>query len=451
MSGGTPSADVAAQEKTLAEQELAFRGRELTLREKLAEQELALKKQDADRQLALREHELTLRERELEQKEREAAQELALREQETATRARQNRWSWLTSPAMVAIVAGLIGYIGTLISSYSTRRLEADRQAATESLEQGNREATLRLTREKQEGTLILEAIKTGGSAEQKERLAAANLLFLADAGLITSIKRDRLEALREKAGTTLPSLPSGSGVEFDRSPALTSELQSRLQAALAEYQTYLKALGYEAGTAEVLKVTIDEQNSSNAYFDNRSVHIGSKLARDPEYTLSEFTWYVIKQSNPRAFEVFWESAAAQFHGFGQALKFYLVCSHLNTPYVGQNYYSLTGMPPPAASRGYLFDLSEFRAFDKSGGERATEEHHLGEIWGGAFWEVRMKIGPEKADRLVFGAWGRLRPTPGELNKPAYYVEQLLAANSALGLEIDAKIIREAFARRKLD
>jgi len=396
---------------------------------------MALKEREGERELNLRER------------------ELALKEKDAATQERQNRWSWLTSSAVVAIVAGLIGYIGTLVSLYSTRRLEADRQAATEKLEQGNREATLRLTREKQEGTLILEAIKTGGTAEQKERLAAANLVFLADAGLITSIKPERLQVLRDKAGTTIPSLPSsaGSGVEFERSPTLTAELQSRLQAALAEYQTYLKAIGYDTGTTEVLKVIIDEQLSDNAYFDNRSVHIGSKLARDPEYTLSEYTWYVLKQSNPNAFEVFFGSEAAQFQGFGQGLKFYLVCSHLNTPYVGRNYYALIGMPPPGKSQGYLFDLSELRAFDKKGGQDATEPHSLGAIWGGAFWEVRAKVGREKADRLVFAAWKRLKPTPGELNKPGYYVGRLLAANTALGQEIDASVLREAFARRKLD
>jgi hypothetical protein len=108
-------------------------------------------------------------------------------------------------------------------------------------------------------------------------------------------------------------------------------------------------------------------------------------------------------------------------------------------------------MPPPGTSRGFLFDLSESLVFDNSSDKNATEPHHLGAIWGGAFWEVRMKIGREKADQLVFGTWKRLKPSPQELNKPAYYVEQLLATNTALGLEIDAKVIREAFARRKLN
>jgi FlaG/FlaF family flagellin (archaellin) len=424
MSEDNRSADSSAQGKPPAEWELALKDRELALKERGSERELALKER-----------------------------ELALKEREAATQSRQNRWSWLTSPAVVAIVAGLIGYIGTLVSSYSTRRLEADRQTATEKLEQENREATLRLAREKQEGMLILEAIKTGGTAEQKERLTAANLVFLADAGLITSIKPERLQALRDKAGTTLPSLPSGSGsgVEFERSSILTAELQSRLQTALAGYQTYLKVVGYDPGSVEVLKVTVDEQQSDNAYFDNQRLYIGSKLARDPEYTLSEYTWYVLKQSNPQAWGVFYGSEAAQFQGFGQALKFYLVCSHLDTPYVGRNYYALIGVPPSDKSRGYLFDLSELRSFDKKGGGDAIEPHRLGEVWGGAFWEIRAKVGREKADRLVFAAWKRLKPAPGELNKPGYYVAQLLAANTALGQEIDANVIREAFARRKLE
>src|SRR5262249_50034567 len=89
-------------------------------------------------------------ERELKEKE------LALKEKELEIQDKQpwqGRWS---TPAVVAIVAGLIGYSGTLISSYQNRQLE----------------------REKQEGTLILEAIKTTGTAAEKERQTAANLVF---------------------------------------------------------------------------------------------------------------------------------------------------------------------------------------------------------------------------------------------------------------------------------
>jgi hypothetical protein len=54
------------------------------------------------------------------------AQEKELKEKELNLQRDQLRWNGWGNPAFVAIVAGLIGYISTLYSSYSTRPLEAE-------------------------------------------------------------------------------------------------------------------------------------------------------------------------------------------------------------------------------------------------------------------------------------------------------------------------------------
>ena len=154
--------------------------------------------------------------------------ELVLKERELALHRGQGWRERLSSPAVVAIVAGLIGYIGTLISSYQNRQLERD----------------------KQEATLILEAIKTAGTAEEKERQTAANLVFLADAGLITTIKAAQMEKLRVKAQGAGPSLPAPQGVDFKHSSSLTGDLQATLEAALRDYQVSLARIGYDAAQA---------------------------------------------------------------------------------------------------------------------------------------------------------------------------------------------------------
>jgi hypothetical protein len=170
------------------------------------------------------------------------------------------------TPVVAAIIVGLVGYVGTLISSYQNRQLK----------------------REKQEGTLILEVIKTTGTVEEKERQTAANLVFLADAGLITSIKSSELEKLRVKAQGAVPSLPAPQGVEFKKSLALTSALQLKLQSALRDYQAWLVGIGYDPGQAQgPAIVRVDEEIRDNAYFDNENVVLGVNLAGDPEYLLS--------------------------------------------------------------------------------------------------------------------------------------------------------------------
>jgi len=315
-----------------------------------------------------------------------------------------------------------VGYMGTLISSYQTRQLERD----------------------KQQGTLILEAIKTGGAGAEKEKQTAANLVFLADNGLITTIRQTELEKLRTKAQGAGPSLPAVQGVEFQRSALLTGDLQAKLQTALASYETYLARLGYEVGKQRI-KVRIDEGDFNNAFFDNESVVIGRNLASDPEYALSEYTWQVLKQSNPEAFQVLWDSPSNHPQAFGQGLKFYFVCSHRDDPYVGRNFYRLSGSPDE--HKGYLFNLNEQRQFDpKKEGDK--EPHKLGEIWGAAMWELRKRLGQEKADRLMMETWKRLKGTRAGFVQPAFYVDATVTTAETMGLV--GNEVREAFSKRGL-
>jgi len=362
------------------------------------------------------------------QQERELKEkELALREKELNLQFQQSRWARWSTPVVLAIVAGLIGYFGTLISSHQSLQLE----------------------REKQEAMLILEAIKTTGTAPEKEKQTAANLVFFADAGLIKSIKKDELDKLRVKAQGAGPSLPAAKGVvEFERS--VTTDLQAKLQSALAEYQKFLVGIGYDSDQAKGrVTVKIDEELSrDNAYFSDNSIVLGLNLAGDPEYALSEYTWYVLEQSNPLAFDTLFRMGSEQYQGFSYGLKFYFPCSYLNEPYVGRSYYSLSGGTARDRSRPYLFNLDQLKPFSNTREDR--EPHKLGEIWGSAFWEMRKKLGREKTDRLLFAAWKRFHVDPKNMNQPRIYVNTIMDAARAAGNGQDIEVIHQAFASRNL-
>src|SRR5215475_14397711 len=92
--------------------------------------------------------ERALKERELALSEKQLEQERDLKEREFQIQRRQlaiGRWS---GPVAVAIVAGIVGIIGSFVSSNENRELE----------------------RKKREGTLVLEAIRTGSSGKQREK-----------------------------------------------------------------------------------------------------------------------------------------------------------------------------------------------------------------------------------------------------------------------------------------
>jgi hypothetical protein len=397
-------------------------------------QELKLKERELREQRERQQRELDLREQELKDQRAHRQEELALKKQELELQGQQKWLSPWNTPVVLAIVAGLLGYLGTLISGCQGRDLEREKHRAT-----------LEAERQKQEGTLILDAIKTAGTAAEKEKRTAANLVFLADAGLITSIPKEELEKLRSKAGDTGPSLPAVQGVEFSRSGALTADLQARLQRELLGYQTYLGGLGYDPGKArDRVVVRVEDSLEGNAYFDSTSVVVDAHLARDPDYVLSEYTWYVLKELNQETYQAF--ATALQLRGFGQGLKFYFTCSYRNDALVGKNYYSLIHITAPPGSQGYLFNLDQRPKFDKT----EQEEHKLGEIWGSAFWELRKQLGPEKADKIVMTAWKQLKPTTADLDKLSSFVNVIVEASKPIAPDTDPQRVRQVFEERNL-
>ncbi|HEY2423834.1 MAG TPA: hypothetical protein VGH55_07000 [Chthoniobacterales bacterium] len=101
-------------------------------------------------------------------------------------------------------------------------------------------------------------------------------------------------------------------------------------------------------------------------------------------------------------------------------------------------------------NRPRLFNLKDLKTFEQDSGPDAKEEHHLGEIWGGAFWELREKLGQTKTDKLILAAWQRLDPTNIEPNNAEFFINAILDANQELGVGADPVIVREAFKRHKL-
>jgi hypothetical protein len=376
-------------------------------------------------------------------------QELDARKQEASEKSHWLvRWN---NPAVLAILAALIGYLGTLINWSFARSDERDRHNDTLELEAAKQRASEQLEQKKLQGTLILNAMKTGEGTDQAKR-AAANLLLLADAKIL-AFDAETLTRLKERAGDVGFGLPSSADIEFRQSPSLTQELQAKLQRELIGYQQYLVGIGYDSGLArQSIPVLIDERSSDNAFFDGEVVHIGKALANDSEYALSALTWLLLKRSNPQAFSALDDSHGVHLSGFVQALKFYLTCSYRNDPQFGKNFWMLTGIAtPPGNDPRFLFNLKTARKWDQTGGVKEMEEHRLGEIWGASLWELREQLGQQIADKLVFTTWKQFKPVKSELNRPKFYIDAIIAAAVTIDASLDQKLVRQVFARRSLE
>lgn len=357
---------------------------------------------------------------------RKLEQERQLKEKELALKAKelQQNPSWWANPLVLAIVAGFVGYVGTLVSSYFNLRVE----------------------REKQESNLLLEAIKTTGTPAEKEKQTAANLVFFADAGLIKSLKPAKLAELRVIAQGAGPSLPAPAGVEFGSS--VTSDLQSKLQSELVKYQKYWTDVGYDLDQAQDRPIVrIDEGARGNSFFQDNSIILGPDLAQEPEYTLFEYTAHILKQSNAPAFNAFETASSAQLPAFLYGLRFYFICSYRGEPYVGKNFYVLTGQSRTDGPRSSLYDLATLKAFDSTA---TAEPHALGEIWGGAFWEIRQARGQGNTDRLLFEVWKQLSPDSANPADSKSFVGAILDIVKTDTNGHECGVVEQAFVRRKL-
>jgi hypothetical protein len=80
--------------------------------------------------------------------------------------------------------------------------------------------------------------------------------------------------------------------------------------------------------------------------------------------------------------------------------------------------------------------------------------HNAGEVWGGAFWDVRRILGCkdeargcQKADRIVFESVPSLNPDP-KMAIP--FVARIVDNTQRAAGDDEAKQVHDAFARRGL-
>lgn len=127
-------------------------------------------------------------------------------------------WALVATPIGAAVIAGIVALFGTVWNAYQANRLEDARQ-----------KASFQLERQRLEGSLILDAIKTVGIGAEREKQAAANLLFLAEMGLIT-LPPSKVQPLRDAAANALPSLPVEPISQGTPGPAPSFDWSKRLR-----------------------------------------------------------------------------------------------------------------------------------------------------------------------------------------------------------------------------
>jgi hypothetical protein len=328
--------------------------------------------------------EVTLRTRELALKEAEQSTregELELKRQEQAAA------RWFNNPLVLAILAATLAAIGNavvaMINGSMQRRLET-----------AKRDAEMELEATKAESTRILEMIKTGDT-----EAAAKNLQFLIETGLVAGNGRaERLsQFLDNRKPGTGPSLPApGSRFGFERTGVLTESIESDVRRNLEGYVSYLDQIGFPKD-ARKANIKIYEMDDPNAHYLNGTLEIDVRYAKDPFAALREFGHHVL--TAPGGTQVWTQTQHTV--PIESGLADYFAGSFLDNPRVGEVIARIERFEKP-----YIRIMDNDRKYTEAAKLPSRDRYHdEGEIWSGAFWEIRAHLGKSEADPILAQAW----------------------------------------------
>jgi hypothetical protein len=248
---------------------------------------------------------------------------------------------------------------------------------------------------------------------------------------------------LQQKVETLSAKVEQLETVTFEPSAALTPQLKTQLQAFFDKFQAYLGKLGYQSETGNVT-VFVDPKMKDNVYYetDRNRIVLGAPLAKDTDALFREYTHHALT-ANVDIGTLSNKQQAAE-----SGLADYFACSFNDDPLFGEQSIHLFRKYPGFEGKLAIRNLNNNRTFDEA--STNPEIHNVGEIWAGAFWELREKLGQEAADKLLFSAWIAL-PSPGSRGDfNVLFVKQILDTAQSPGDGHHDVEIRAVFKRRGL-
>lgn len=205
---------------------------------------------------------------------------------------------------------------------------------------------------------------------------------------------------------------------------------RSQLARELSKYRDYLVDLGADLAAEPPPTVEI-RTGFSNAYYDPQKSEIvtGPHFA-EADVLFREYSHHVLEKVRGRG-----ALSGARQDAVESGLADYFSCSYRDDPELGREVAGYLGHDRPV-----IRDLGNRKRLTD------VEAPHVvqltGEVWGGAFWELRQLLGQQSADRLLLKAWAE---APADADAAARFVQ--LVAELA-GAEKDA--VHRIFEQRGL-
>jgi hypothetical protein len=217
----------------------------------------------------------------------------------------------------------------------------------------------------------------------------------------------------------------------------LAPELETKLGAVLERFHAYLADLGLSVG--QVPMVRMEQMDTPNAYYVENQIVLSKELADDPDVVCREYSHHVLMGVVAQDIR-----GAPAAMGVESGLADYLPCSFKDNPLFGPRAVkAYAALSPSFAGRTAIRNLENRRRFDDV--PAGAPDQDVGEIWGGALWELRTLIGRTEADKLAVAAWKETDDYGDEVVDAAF-ARHLAALASDRAADVEA-----VFRRRGLE
>jgi hypothetical protein len=240
-----------------------------------------------------------------------------------------------------------------------------------------------------------------------------------------------------EKISTQLDKLEKAA---FEPSGALTPKLQSDLQASFDAYQAYLLGVGYKPPMEGKVNIFVDP-TLDNAQYDGQRIVIGKRLAEDSDALYRECTHRALDPNNR------WGLMTDEQKAVESGLADYFPCSYKNNPLFGEKAVEVFRHIPEYANKPALRTMDNDRKFTEAA--MNNEEHNVGEIWSGAFWKIRARVGQSDTDKLLYSAFTAMPPLKDGASFNVSFANAVIDAARTLPKGDQSGDIAAIFKRRK--
>ncbi len=309
----------------------------------------------------------------------------------------------------LALLALILGYFGVNTYSDFSTRVKTARDDALKPLQQT-----------KQEADRIAQAYKDLDAQLQQTKALGSQVSEL-------SAKVAKIEQV----------------VRFKPSASLTPALRGSLDQVLKGYHAYLKSLGLDLPQSPPT-IFVDPSMDTNSYYlpaPKNQIVLSTDLAQSNDAPLREYTNHILMTLRP-------SYSVGDVTGLESGLADYLAGSFDKRSDFGREIWEIYRKRYPEVQIPSR-DLDNRRSFSEIQVGK-TELHDAGNVWGGAFWELRQALGQTTTDRLLVSAWRNFDVSKSATDVRVFPAE-IIKQDNALEAGQHLQEIREIFHRRGLE